>query len=190
MIYTSVYNTKAYYAQWGGYEINKIIPQDTIQYSSESKLFEDIFEDMKSTFFKTGLNVHYPDKISESYVNSIFGNYQLKDILSSHFHSIGESSFLEKIKDYIKGHFALDWKYLDSQQKKFMQSILSSIEFATLGAKLFYEFRPSDDLQTFIPEAGGPFDHFSAFITINPNGKETDDGSLCPIATYIKLFRD
>jgi hypothetical protein len=190
MTYTSVYNTKAYYPQWGAYEINKIIARDAIKYSSEAELFEIIFEDMKSSYFKTGLNVVYPDKISEKYLKSIFGNYHLKDISSSHFHLIDKDNFLEKVKNYINDHFYSDWNYADSQQEKFLQSALSAIEFATIGAKSFYEFRPSDDLQTLIPITGGPFDHFTAFIALNQIGKETEDGQVRQIATSILLYRD
>ena len=190
MTYTSVYNSKAYYPQWGAFEINKIIARDTIKHSSEIELFEIIFEDMKRSYFKTGLNVVYPDKMSEEYLKSIFGNYHLKDIEGSHFHLIDKDYFLEKVKNYINDHFYSDWNYVDSQQEKFLQSVLSAIEFATIGAKLFYEFRPPVDLQTLIPITGGPFDHFTAFITLNPSGKETDDGEVRQIATSILLYRD
>lgn len=190
MRYTSVYNIKVHYPLWGAVEINKVIPDEDIKFSSDDELFIAMFNDMKSNFFRAGWTYQYGNKIAETYIKSRFGNYALEKVMPSHFQKLDKSSFYKKVKMYINDNFSTEWQYRDEQKDKFQNSIISSIEFATLEAKLFYEFMPSLELKKTLDREPQPFDHFAAFIVINPEGNETDDDAIHQIATSILLFRD
>lgn len=187
MFHTLYYN-KIYCPLWGVVTINKAVNNDyqTLRAINEENKFFVLFEELKASHFKLGYKEYYPNTKAEDYVNSIFGNYLLKDIKADHFIKIEKDICFNLINNYLLENF-ISTSISPLQRDDFKKNVMASVDFATQNATDFFQFIPNKTLLTIIPDTGGPYDHFAAFIILND--EIIEDRHFASV-TLMKFFRD